>query len=498
MNPSLFLFAFVALFAFATGCGPRGGGTTPDGPRTGTGAVVTEETQANFEEAYQEYEKALQGGLEESECDHIAGQFEEVSEDVDSGLPEALFNAGKVWDKCGNRENAANYFERANEAAKAHSKGKAPGFAPALIYLGIYSYHNNDKRRAKQYFDQAREADRRSTEAYTNLGVLRSEQAYQTHKTQGLSPAMEQYREAQTELRRALAVNSDYMTAFAQMAILYLSIAEENPQMLDITELVCQQATSRAAQIKADPIDVAPIYNIWGLALIRKGDIVRAVEQFDRARELDPNFYEAHMNYGAVNLSFRGYSAAAQAFRKAIDLRPDDYQAHLSLGASLRGMEQYQKAKTIYEKAQQIDGAAPGSYYNLGVLMQDYLLTSAGDMDAQIAMLEKAKQEYRRFLGKCQGRREDCVRRRPGEEDQDMMEAAQKRIEACDETINGLREARELEAEAARMAAEAEAAAQQQGADQQQPGEGEPPEEDGPEDEAAPVEPSPEAGEEGE
>jgi tetratricopeptide (TPR) repeat protein len=433
------------------------GGQTGDttGPRTATGAPVSEETRADFEDAFQAYEEAAQGGIEGQECDRVAGRFEKVSDQVESGLPEALFDAGMIWDQCGDRNKARRFFERANESAEQHSKQKVPGFAPALVQLGAYAYLDNDHREAKQYFDKAREADRRSTEAYTNLGVLRGEEAYKLHKSSGLNQAMNAYKEAQTELRRALAVNSDFMTAFAQMALLYLEISEDNQQMLDITELVCQQATTRANQIKADPLTVAPIHNIWGLALIRKGDIVRATEQFDRARQLNPGFFEAHMNYGAVNLSFRGYQAAAQAFQKAIELRPEDYQAHLSLGAALRGLEQYDEARAEFEKAISLDGAAPGAYYNLGVLMQDYLLS--GDTDNQVVTLTKAKQEYRRFLDKCSGRRDACVRRRPGEEDRDMAAVAEKRIKACDDTISGIREAAELAAEAERLAAEARA-----------------------------------------
>lgn len=463
----MIILALCALFSLAVGCRRGGSGDTTPGPRTETGAPVSEETRAEFEETVRDFQQAKQGGLEAGECARIAGNFEDVSDQVEAGLPEALFNSGMVWDKCGEHAKAQRMFEKANTAAKAHSDGKATGFAPALVQLGVYAYRDDDQRRAKQFFDQAREADRRSTEAYTNLGYLRGEEAYQIHKRSGIKQAMGAYKEAQTELRRALAVNSDFMTAFAQMALLYLEISEDNAQMLDITELVCQQATSRAVQIKSDPLTVAPIHNIWGLALIRKGDVVRAVEQFDRARQLNPSFFEAHMNYGAVNLSFRGFRASEQAFRKAIEIRPDDYQAHLSLGAALRGQGNFEEAQATYQKASQLDGAAPGAFYNLGVLMQDYLLTSAGDMNGQIAMLGKAKQEYRQFLNKCKGRRDDCVRRRPGQDDMDMVQAAEKRIKSCDDTISGLREAQTLAAEAEALAGEAERMAAE--AENQQP-----------------------------
>lgn len=441
------------IVALVSACSGRqsGGSTQVDPEKIGEEGSYDEETQANFIDAYKTYEQAAQGGLDEGECDNVADTFEEIHENSAAGVPEALFNAGLVWDKCGDQEKATDFFEQANKIAKARevalakAEGQptsdvAPGFAPAFIQLGAYAYKSGNKGQAKRLFDQARESDRRSTEAYTNLGILQRED--------------EQWSDAQLNFRRALAVNSDFMTAFAQMALLYLEVAEENRQMYDIVELVSQQATGRAAEIKSNPLDIAPIFNIWGLSLIRQGDVVRAVEKFNKARTLDPEFFEAHMNYGAVNLSFRGFAEAEKAFRSAVKLRPDSYQAHLSLGAALRGLDRFDDARASYEKARQIDSSAPGAYYNLAVLTQDYELSSAGDMDAQIALLGKAKQVYQEFIQKCRSRSEDCVRKRIDEPAQDMREIAQKRIKACEETMAGLREAKQLAAEAAAIEAE--------------------------------------------
>jgi tetratricopeptide (TPR) repeat protein len=420
------------VLVMTAGCQRTGQGTTPG--VTPAGAPVSARTRADFDGAVQSFNEADHDGLSGGECRRLARSFTRIAKQVEHGLPDALFNAGRIWERCGERNRARAMFEKANQAAQRHTKGEATGFAPALVHLGVYAYEKGDKAGAKALFDQARLADRRSTEAYTNLGRLDRE--------------AENWGDAQLNLRRALAVNSDYIDAFGQMALLYLKIAEHNRQMLDITTLVCQQAVSRGRAIKAAPVQVAPIHNVWGQALLRKGDVVRAVEQFDTARQLNPHLFEAHMNFGAVNLSFRGYQAAEGAFRKAINLQPDNYEAHLSLGAALRGLDQYGEARASYEKARQIDGDAPGAYYNLAVLMQDYELTSAGGMAQQVKALRTAKGLFRDFVRKCQGRRDACVRARVGEEDQDMTQVAEKRMKAIDETISGLREAQALTAKA--------------------------------------------------
>lgn len=458
---SALTLALAAAFVVACDGNRNGPGPNdPNDPENQEGPVISQETRANFVEAYNALEQASQGGLNEDECEDVVEEFEEVSEEVPGGLPEAIFNAGMVWDKCGETSKARDYFEKASKIA-ASTKGpdgeKRSGYALALLKLGIYEYEEGNKTKARRFWDKAREADRRSAEAYTNLSVLQRED--------------EDWGEAQKNVRRALAVNSDYITAFAQMALLYLQVAEKNRRMLDIVELVSQQATSRANEInsdpegdtKVDPADIAPIHNIWGLALIQKGDVVSSVQQFDTARTLNPNFFEAHMNFGAVNLSFRGFKASEQAFRKAVQLEPKNYFAHLSLGAAQRGLEQYDQARQSYEKARDIDPAAPGAYYNLALLMQDYLITSAGDMNAQIEMLKKAKTVYREFINKCKGKRAtECIRKRPGEPDRDLRKAAQKRIKSCDQTISGLQEAQELAREVEQMEAEAQKQQKQQ------------------------------------
>ncbi len=379
--------------------------------------------QANFQEIVRAVEQAAEDGWEERECRRIARSFVELSE-RSHGLPEALFNAGMVLRGCELHEDAMQLLEQANEAARRRTKNEAPGFAPSLIVLGSDAVKRGDRVRAKQLFDKALAANPPSADGYTNVATLQREDG--------------NWVEAQRNLRRALAVDSEHMAAYLQMALLYLDLADENADMLDITTLVCQQAVTRGAEADVAPEKTAPIHNVWGLAYYRKGDIVAAVSQFDKARLLDPGLFEAHLNFGSINLSFRGYEAAERAFRKAIVLRPESYEANLSLGVALRGQQRYDEARDAYEKALQIDGDRPGAHYNLGVLAQDYLFGETAEHGGQMSLLESAKQSYRRFVAACDASPEMCVRRRFEEPEEDLREAARRRIDACDAIASAL------------------------------------------------------------
>jgi tetratricopeptide (TPR) repeat protein len=384
------------------------------------------EGASTFEELLGAYDAAAAGGWDEAECRRIAAGFEALS-DRRGGEPAALFDGALALRACGLDGEGARLLERASaaQAARGPGPGGGAGYAPALVVLGADAARRGDRARARELFDRARRADPRSAEAYTNLATLQREGG--------------EWTEAQGNLRRALAVDSDQVAAYVQLALLYLDLAAQNPDMLDLTVLVCQQALARAARSDAGAA-TAPIHNAWGLALVRRGDVAGAVAQFDRARRLDPRLFEAHLNFGSVNISFRGYAAAADAFRAALALRPDSYEASLSLGVALRGLGRYSEARDAYSRAASLDPARPGAHYNLGVLDQDYLYGEAADEAAQRRHLESARRSLLRFLEVCDAAPGACVRAGADGPAEDLREAARRRIRDCDTLIAALGE----------------------------------------------------------
>ena len=141
--------------------------------------------------------------------------------------------------------------------------------------------------------------------------------------------------------------------AFNQLAIYYLERAKEkvgrakgtvatagrtsktkekkiDQQQLELAALVCSQAIRKNPKYPA-------IHNTAGLIQVELGNINSAVSSFKTASDLDPGFFEAQMNYAAVNLSFRGFKNAEDAYRSALKIKPNDYDAHLGLALALRG-----------------------------------------------------------------------------------------------------------------------------------------------------------------
>ncbi len=482
----------------AVSSGGGSGNTTPDGAEvTAAGTAVSESDRQRWSEAISLFNTARADGWTQQECEQVISRFEQVNREHAGGtFPEAIYMIAVTHERCGNAEQAAEYYNRTLQANER--------FCGARVAVGVAHYRAGRVPQARAEFERAVRDDSRCTEGYTNLAILqRKERGGQA--------------EALNNLRRALAIQSSYLPAFNQMALLYLDTAmsraqstttvaggtaqasgatqqaseEESTaaarraaarraaaaQMLDLAEVVCRQAQM---------IDggYAPIYNTWGLINVQQGNIIAALAKFERAFNLDPNLYEAYMNFGELTLSFRGYQDAERAFRRATELNATSYDAWLGLGAALRGLNQTEQAQAAYERAIQIDGNRPEAYFNLGLLYNDYMGGSEPE-------LRRAQQYYRDFAqraggrselaevvtsvtrqcGPCEHQQQAQVRGRSGRRTRGygrQRRACQAgRIEQIDCNLQLQAELEEMQRQAAQMQAEIEAQAARQQAESQ-------------------------------
>ncbi len=318
---------------------------------TADGNAVSKKAHGKWESALDEFEANEKSGWTSSQCSSASKAFERVSEAQGGGFAEALYMAGLSLSRCGD-DGAYEHYEA---ALKVDSK-----FCKARVAMGLRDLENGRMSQAKSMFEESIKDDPQCTSGYTNLAIVQ--------RAQGNND------EALKNLRRALAIESDYLAAFNQMALLHYDRGRKgNLAELDLAEVVCRQAQMLDA-------DYAPIYNTWGLIKVYKGDVISALRYFQRAITLDPDLFEAQMNFGEVTISFRGYEDGREAFARAVALQPENYDAIIGLGTALRGLGQFAEAQTHYERAKQVNGNRPEAYFNLGVLYQDYMSGSVSDL----------------------------------------------------------------------------------------------------------------------
>ncbi|MBI2894771.1 MAG: tetratricopeptide repeat protein [Deltaproteobacteria bacterium] len=380
------------------------------GPRTTGGTHVSAAASEAFSDAVQAWRQSASAGWNQERCESVAEKFKTAAEENQGGrFVEAWFNAGLAYAQCNQTQGqAVAMFNKALEVNQ--------NYAPARVQLGLIANREGRSGEAFSSFQRAIQGDAQSVEAYVNLAIL------QRQRAQGSD-----LQEAQQNLRRALAVDAQYVPAFNQLALLYLDDAERNPQMLKLANVVCKQATT------IDP-NYAPVYNTWGLIRVREGNIVGALANFERAFTLNDRFFEAYMNFGSITLSFRGYEDAKKAFSKAKGLSPRSYDARIGLGVALRGLDQIEQAEAEYNGAREMDSGRPDSYFNLGLLYQDYKSGSIPDF-------QRAKSYFGDFVSHASGRQAYGS----------MVEQAQQRMRNIEETIQALREAAAIEQQAAQQ-----------------------------------------------
>lgn len=445
------LIAASLLVLAACGGGDKPAAKDPSSAKGGGGggapADLSKDAQAKFNAAIDVFvEHDKKNDWSDEVCKDVASQFEAVGKNA-----QALFNSGLAYQRCNDDKNAKAKFEAALAAD--------PKFHHARAQLALYQYKadSNEDAAIGALQQAVTDAQFQNVPALVNLAMVQMAR----DSAQGGQGCKDDMDCAKLNLQRALAIDDAYMPAFNQLALYYFQLAKKRAgavkgssksakgrqvithasqqkradvQQLELAALVCSQAIRKNA-------NYAPIHNTAGLIQNELGQVNGAVSEFAAAAKLDPKFFEAQMNYAAVNLGFRGFEQAQQAYKRALAMRPNDYDAHLGLALAIRGPitgaeNNYDQlvaaSQAELDAAKKIDANRPDAYYNEGILTQEFKAKAGGDKAKTIASLEEAKKIFQQFLEKASGKPEydGAVKRVKGDGGKDLG-----RIGDIDDTI---------------------------------------------------------------
>jgi tetratricopeptide (TPR) repeat protein len=417
------LLVSISVLAACGGGGGAGAGhaLAPEkvsGKADAKGHAVSKEAAANFDSALEQFAAHdKKQDWDDAGCSAIAKSFAAAADaqksDTGRPFPEAQYNAGLAYQRCGKDADARSEFEAVVKSD--------PGFHRARAQIALYDYaKSNDLDGTISKLDQIiHDAKFQNVEALVSLAALQMERGNDQPDGDGKNDL----ERAQRNLQRALAIDDGYMPAFNQLSVYYLTQAKAkagqlektgrrgrrgmevsgaskvsvDSQQLDLAALVAAQAQ------KKNP-NYAPISNTTGLIQVQLKNFNGAVKSFGKARQLDPTFFEAQMNYAAVNLSFRGYEEAEKAYRDALKLKPKDYEAQLGLALAIRGQindsnfDKYvAEAQSHLDEAKKIAPDRAETYYNEAILTQEFRAKRGNP----VPTLQKAAEQYRQFVDKA-------------------------------------------------------------------------------------------------
>ncbi len=147
---------------------------------------------------------------------------------------------------------------------------------------------------------------------------------------------------------------------------LNFAIPSERILQLKVNEL--QTFSSLTAETQKNKRSSAERFYSQGVAQLSRDDYARALQFFERATELDPNYPEAWYQAGFCYGVLGRHQDALKASRQAAKLRPEWAEAFVNIGASSYSLGQYKEAVDAYRLALRIDDNAD-TQYSLGLTL---------------------------------------------------------------------------------------------------------------------------------
>ena len=146
-----------------------------------------------------------------------------------------------------------------------------------------------------------------------------------------------------------------------------------------------QEAIDKANALIQDYPKSFILLNLVGTFYKAIGMLDKAIQSFENAITINPDYAEAHNNLGVTLQELGRLDMAVKNYEKALDIKPDYAETHNNLGNILRELGQLDMAVKNYEKALAIKPDYAVAHYNLGIVLMEF-----GQRDTAVKSFEKA------------------------------------------------------------------------------------------------------------
>jgi len=128
------------------------------------------------------------------------------------------------------------------------------------------------------------------------------------------------------------------------------------------------EAYNKALAIKPDYADA--YYNM-GNALQEQGKLEEAIEAYNKVLAIKPKYADACYNMGNALKEQGKLEGAIEAYNKSLAIKPDNAEAYSNMGVTLQEQGKLEEAMEAYNKALAIKPDYAEAYNNMGVTLQE-------------------------------------------------------------------------------------------------------------------------------
>lgn len=268
-------------------------------------AIATDSTNS-APDVNDPYEKALEGYRKAKQLEKEGATYYTFSDQKIQEIWANSVNQGAEYYQEQDFGKAVELFDVAKKAV--------PEDTTAYIYAGISAQQDGDLDvAADNYAYLIDSLDYKSEDFYNSLIYIYTVEKKDTDK------ALDYLRKAQ----EAFPENGDFLTTEVNLLL--------NEERYEEAEDKLSEAIER------EPENAMLYYN-QGYMYEQMGQGEKAIESYEQALEIDPNYYDAAFNLGAFH-----YNQAAEVLKEANDMDLKEYEK--------RGKEIEEKAKAYFEKA---------------------------------------------------------------------------------------------------------------------------------------------------
>lgn len=288
---------------------------------------------------FQSPDDSIRRHYESAEAQRRAGNLPAAEAEYKNILAEAYHRLGRI-------HSAQSNYGRAIKALEA-SVAHRPASTDVLVDLAIAYFHAEQYEKAKEPLGKALERDGRSAAAHHMLG--------KSYFMLG------EFESAARELETALRIApKDYDVAYT-LALAYLKQRRVDSAREIFDRMVAELGNRPQLRV------------LIGRAYRETGYLAEAIEEFNKAIALDPDFPRVHYYLGLTYLLKDGASRLGDAereFKIELAKHPGEYFANYYLGIVNTIERRWEVALGFLQEAARIEPNNPDPYFYLGQTYQ--------------------------------------------------------------------------------------------------------------------------------